>query len=138
MSALSDSLQHALKILERAFRSHAKTGLCLRSTGSALSPLGTLLSSLGAFLNPLGRFSASLGCLGYHFVWFGAPGPRKTMFFQSKTVVFEVSTKPLLEIFCALFGRRGPPFACPKAAIRLPKGIQSPPQTPKSSLWSSF
>ena len=60
------------------------------------------------------------------------------MFFLSKTIVFEVSTKPLLEVFCALFGRPGPPFRCPRAARRLPRGArrlprgaQSPPQTPQ-------
>ena len=67
-----------------------------------------------------------LGCLREHFGALfelpGAPRPRKTMFFLSKTMVFEVSTKPLLEVFCVLFGRPGPPFGCPKAARRLPMG----------------
>ena len=63
------------------------------------------------------------------------PRPPKTMFSLIKTRGFEVSTKPLLEVFCAIFGRLGSPFGCPKAGTRFPKGTQSLHRPPKSSLW---
>ena len=65
------------------------------------------------------------------FELLGAPGPPKTMFSLSKTMVFKVSTKPLLEVFCALFGHPRPPFGHPKAAISFPKDAQSSPQAPQ-------
>ena len=55
----------------------------------------------------------------------------KNSVFHSKTMVVEVSTKQFLEVFCALFGRPGPPFGCPKAARSFPKDAQSPPQAPQ-------
>ena len=68
---------------------------------------------------------------GSLFELLGAPRPQKTMFFLSKTMVFEVSTKPLLEVFCALFGHPRPPFGHPKAARSFPKDAQSSPQAPQ-------
>ena len=87
--------------------------------------------SLNPFYNLRSPFWSTLGASGSLFELPGALKPRKTIKNQRKTMVFEVSTKPHLEVFCALFGRPRPPFGCPKAARRLPKGTQSPPQTPQ-------
>ena len=56
------------------------------------------------------------------------PRPPKTMFSLIKTSVFEISTKPLLEVFCAIFGHPGSPFGYPKAARSFPKDTQGPPR----------
>ena len=59
------------------------------------------------------------------------PRPPKTMFSLIKTRVFEVSTKPLLEVFCVLFGHPGSPFGYPKAARSFPKDTQSLQKAPQ-------
>ena len=62
------------------------------------------------------------------------PRPPKTMFSLIKTSVFEISTKPLLEVFWAIFGRLGSPFGTqrlPEASQRTPKASNRPPRIPK-------
>ena len=84
-----------------------------------------------AFGRTPGRSHMPSGSL---FELLGAPRHPKTMFFLSKTMIFEVSTKPLLEVFCALFEAPGLHLGAqrlPEASQRTPKAPHRPPKDTK-------
>ena len=53
-------------------------------------------------------------------------------------MVFEVSTKSLLEVFRTILGRPGPPFECPKAPKVRPKPPTDPPRAPFGAHFDVF